>query len=395
MLTIGEILAHPLFGVVAFLAIILINALINSFALTQLKRYPLNLVGSPGKSIPLVSILVPARNEEDNIANCITSLLNQDYPNYEVLVLDDYSTDRTGQILAELAQLSRRLRVFQGQPLPDGWLGKNWACHQLSQAARGELLLFIDSDTVHQTDMLTCSVSAMLVEKVDMLTALPRQLVITWGERLIVPIVYFCVLAFLPLPLAYRLRLPIFSVAIGQFMLFRRSAYEKTGGYAAIRSHGTDDLALARSIKAHNLPWLLADGGELIATRMYRNFHQAYEGFSKNLFAVFDYRVLPFVFSWLWMGYIFFRPPVELVLTAWLSPEQKTLMAICVLAILEALLLWSLVIWRFRYPGVLVFFYPVIVFLGVWIALRSIMLGIRGQATWKGRTLVKSQIHWF
>ena len=393
-MSLTELLAHPVFGIVAFLAVALCIAITNSLVLTRLRRYPVVPKGIKAADMPLVSVLVPARNEEENIEGCIRSLLVQTYPNFEVLVLDDHSSDRTGEILAGLAAQDERLHILQGQDLPEGWLGKNWACQQLSQAARGELLLFVDADTTHQPNTLSQSVSALLTEQVDLLTALPRQLVLTWGERLVVPVLYFSLMVFVPLPLAYRLRLPVFSVAIGQFMLFRRTAYERIGGYAAVRAHGADDLALAREVKTKNLPWRLADGGLHTRTRMYRNFKQVYEGFSKNLFAAFDYRVLPFLFAWLWMGYIFFRPPLELLLTVWLAPEKTLEISLCLASILEAIVLWGLAVFRFRFPRYLTLLYLPMVFMGVFIALRSVYLSLRGQSSWKGRTLARPKIHW-
>lgn len=389
-----ELLNHPLFGIVAFLSVVLLIALVNLVALTRLDHAPRIPPGYSAETLPKVSVLVPARNEELNIGHCVESLLNQDYPNYEVLALDDHSTDRTGEILAGLAANDPRLRILAGQPLPQGWIGKNWACHQLAEAAEGDLLLFIDADTAHAPKTLSQSASVLLSKNLGMLTALPRQLVLTWGERLIVPVLYFCLMVFLPLPLAYRLRLPVFSAAIGQFMLFRRSAYDRIGGYAAVRAHGADDLALARQVKTYNLPWRLADGSGHTSTRMYRDFRQAYEGFSKNLFAAFDYRILPFLFAWLWMGYLFFRPPIEMVITALATPENDMLLLLCAVAILESLALWALAVLPFRFPAYLFLCYLPIVFMSVWIALRSVALSLRGQTTWKGRRIERSNIRW-
>jgi chlorobactene glucosyltransferase len=344
--------------------------------------------------LPFVSVLVPARNEEANISHCINTLLKQDYPYYEILVLDDHSTDSTRKILDETAAANPRMQVLNGQPLPQDWLGKNWACHQLFLAAQGELILFVDADTTHNSSMLSHSVSALLADNVDFMTGLPRQLVLTWGERLIVPIMYFCLMAFLPLPLAYRLRSPVFSAANGQFMLFRRAAYDKIGGYAAINSHGTDDLALVRLAKLHNLSWRMADGTKHANTRMYRNFHQAFEGFSKNLFAAFDYRILPFLFVWFWVGYLFFRPLVELITRLLTNQRDQGVILLCLVSVLEALCLWGLTLLRLRFPPWLFLFYPAIIFMGVIIALRSMLLTLRGQTTWKGRTLARPPIRW-
>jgi chlorobactene glucosyltransferase len=389
--SVAEILNNPLFRISAFLGVLLLIASINAWILLRIHQFSPPEVG---ESLPKVSVLIPARDEEHNIRKCIASLLAQDYLDYEVIALDDHSQDRTGQILVELAACDGRLRILQGQPLPDGWLGKNWACHQLSEAAQGDIFLFVDADTTHHKQMLSQSVSALHAEKIDLLTALPKQEVRTWGEKLTVPILYWAMLCFIPLPLAYHLRAPIFSAAIGQFMLFRRTAYERVGGYAAVRQHGADDLALARQVKKFNLPWRLADGGQRVQTRMYQNFRQAFEGFSKNLFAAFDYHLLLFLFAWIWIGVVFYEPIIVLILKLAGAPIDPISNVFAVAAIAESLLLWGLVILRLRFPAYLALLYPVIAAISVAAALRSAWLSLRGRATWKGRTLGRPRIHW-
>jgi chlorobactene glucosyltransferase len=388
----ASLLSHPVFGIAVFILIALVIAITNALVLTRLGEYAPLPQDFSEDSLPFVSVLVPARNEQDNIAACVDTLHQQDYPTYEILVLDDHSTDNTRQILEGAAAVNPRLHVLVGQPLPQGWLGKNWACHQLSMAAQGDLILFVDADTIHSQTMIRQAVSALLSENVDFLTGLPRQLVLTWGERLTIPIMYFSLMAFLPLPLAYRLRAPFFSAANGQFMLFRRAAYDKIGGYAAVNSDSTDDLALARLAKIHILTWKMADSTKHTTTRMYRNFHQAFEGFSKNLFAAFEYRILPFLFAWLWMGYCFLRPPVELIARLLIDPADRGVILLCLGAILGSLCLWGVALIRLRFPAWLFLLYPAIVFISVWIAMRSLVLSLRGQATWKGRKLTRPKI---
>ena len=153
--------------------------------------------------LPKVSILVPARNEEVTIEACLRSLLAQDYPDFEVVVLDDQSTDNTAAILQRLAAENPRFERAQWFPSTQKIAGKNWACTQLAEQAAGELLLFTDADTVHQPGMLNGMVGAMLGEKADMLTGFPRQVVKSWGERLLVPFFTWASLNFIPLGLAY------------------------------------------------------------------------------------------------------------------------------------------------------------------------------------------------
>ncbi|MFN3763638.1 MAG: glycosyltransferase, partial [Anaerolineae bacterium] len=206
-----------------------------------------------------VSVLVPARNEARNIRRCLESLLAQDYPLMEVLVLDDGSTDETPEIVAEMARRDPRLRLIPGQPLPAGWMGKNFACHQLSQEARGEWLLFTDADTVHHPQTLSWALTAARENRADLVTLVPRAVTHTFGEQLLLPIIPFGVLGCFPLALGARLGIPALSMAIGTFLLFRREAYERIGGHAAVRGEIAEDVVLARRVRRHGGRVVLLD----------------------------------------------------------------------------------------------------------------------------------------
>jgi chlorobactene glucosyltransferase len=375
-------------SLLGFLTVVLLIALSNLWAVRRLGGYP------RPSHYPRASVLVPARNEEANIGPCVRSLLAQDYPDFEVLVLDDGSTDATEAVVTALAAGDRRLRVLKGATLADGWLGKHWACHQLAQAADGALLLFTDADTRHHPHTLRDAVAALIAEEADLLTALPWEEVVSWSERLVVPIFQWSCLSFMPIGLAHRLPTPALSAAIGQFMLFRRRAYEAIGGYAAVRQDTVDDMALGRRIKRHGFRWRLLDGTRHIRCRMYRGFAEVWEGFSKNLFAVFDCRILPFLFVWLWTGMVFWEPLVVLVLEIAGVPLPRFSPTLAAVAVAESLLLWGIAYWRFDFPRYLVFFYPVSVLLCVAIAVRSMVLTLTGRATWKGRRLTRKRIRW-
>ena len=234
-----------IYDLIAFQAVLWLIALSNTWVLRRARRH------APPAHLPRVSVLVPARNEEANIERCVASLLAQDYPDFEVLVLDDESTDGTGCILARLAAADPRLRVLSGRPLEAGWRGKNWACAQLAAQANGELLFFTDADTHHQPQTLRAFATALIGEGADLLGGFPRQEVETLGEQFIVPFFSWVVYCFTPLALGYRLRFPALSTAVGQALLFRRAAYEGIGGHRAVRAAIVEDLALARQIKAH------------------------------------------------------------------------------------------------------------------------------------------------
>ncbi len=368
---------------VAFLVIVAAIAASNARALRLLAAY----VPTSGAPLPFVSILVPARNEAAHIADCLRSLLAQDYPAFEVVALDDASTDATGSILNELAGAHPRLRVLRGQPLPPGWLGKHWACAQLAEAARGEVLLFTDADTRHAPAALRCALAALQQEAVDLVSALPRQDLPTWGERLVVPLLGWSLFCFLPLAVAHRRQWPALSASIGQFMLIRRSAYARAGGHAAVRAHAADDLALTRRLLASGGRWRLLDAGTLVHCRMYAGWREAGAGFCKNLYAAFDYRPALFLLIWSWVG-VAFLTPVVVVLSALAGAAWPPV--VLALAALGTALGWG--VWagyalRFNLPLRLSLLYPLIMLLAVALAVQSLRLTRAGRATWKGRVL--------
>ena len=389
----AAVLTQHQIGIIIFLSALLIIAASNWWALQRLDQQAANY--SHPIQLPNVSVLIPARNEAENILPMIESILNQDYPNFQIFVLDDNSDDETGSLLAALASVDSRVTFLEGQPLPEGWMGKQWACHQLMQAATGELLLFTDADTRHQPHALHNAVVVMLAERIDLLSALPFQEVTTWGERLIVPLLYWSFMVFIPLHLAYRIKLPAISMAIGQFMLIRRHALEKIGGFEPIRKNAADDLSMVRRVKANGFHWKVMDAGMDIQCRMYKNFKQASQGISKNLFAVFDYRTLPFILAWLWLGLVFLGPPIVLLAGALGRLVNHSSQLLAGIAIFEAFILWLLVVKRFRFPLQVALFYPFNMLASIILALRAVILNFQGKATWKGRRLARQDSQWF
>jgi chlorobactene glucosyltransferase len=379
---------HQQISVLIFLLVILFITLSNIRILRKLGSYPSPL------QYPFISVLVPARNEEENIGGCIRSLLNQDYPNFEVIVLDDNSTDRTWRILNELSAKNNKLRILKGEPLPDGWFGKHWACHQLSQNADGEVFLFTDADTRHNPNSLKDGIAGMIAEKADLITAFPREETISWGELIMVPLFPWFILCFLPLIVAYRTQSPAFSAAIGQFLMISREAYKKIGGYEAIRQEAVDDVALARNIKANGLRWRMSLGYDQLYCRMYHGFREAYSGFTKNLFAGFGYKILTFTFVWLCIGTAFLEPIVVLFL-AIIGVESSFLtLALAGIGVLVSLLIWGASHWRFGFPIYMTFLYPISVMLLLIIAFSSMIFALTGKAGWKGRYFTKPKIGW-
>ncbi|MEJ5203265.1 MAG: glycosyltransferase [Anaerolineales bacterium] len=342
---------------------------------------------------PKVSILVPARNEERNIAACVHSLLAQEYPNFEVLVFDDQSSDSTAAILKEIAAANPKLRLLNGDPPPEGWVGKNWACAQLADSAQGDIFYFTDADTVHQPWAVRTAATVLLSERADLLTGFPAQRMDSWGERLIVPFFLWAFFSFTPLALAYRLRLPWLSNAVGQFMVFRREAYVAIGGHRKTADSITEDLRLAQRMKAHGLRWRVINAAGLLSCRMYAGFAEAWEGFSKNLFAAFGFRLLPYLFVFVWLAVLFYLPPGLLLGYAAGAVSQGSPL-VWLLCIALALLIWLLPYRQLRLPLYLAFLYPLTLFVNELVALRSLWASLRGALSWKGRQFAPQRWRW-
>lgn len=236
---------------------------------------------------PLISVCVPARNEARNIATCLESLARQDYPNYEVLVLDDCSEDDTGRIADRIAARHRRIRVFPGRPLPPGWIGKPHACHQLARHARGEYLLFTDADTEFSPRALREAYLLASARRADLLSGLPHMKIHTIWERLSVPMLGAHAIGCMPFGLLERAPLHLFAAASGAFLFFRREAYEALGGHQLLRGHIVEDIAFARELKRKGGNLILHDISGWIRCRMYTCLPEVWEGFTKNFNAAF------------------------------------------------------------------------------------------------------------
>jgi len=254
------------------------------------------LTSSPREYDDLVSILIPARDEETNILSLLQSIRDQDYRNYEVVILDDHSSDRTYAICEEFSKSDNRFRVVSGAPLPKDWLGKNFACHQLAQESKGKYLMFLDADETVADGLLNNTVHRMKFYRLDLLSLFTNQVMITWGERMVVPLMHFILLNLLPLRLVRLSKSPAFSAASGQFMMFSAENYKENQWHEQVRKKVVEDIEIMRSIKSFGYRGeaLLANG--YIFCRMYRSFTDAFRGFSKNLLAGFNNNIIGLFF---------------------------------------------------------------------------------------------------
>lgn len=245
----------------------------------------------PDRSSPLISIIVPARNEENNIGRCVEALLDQTYPNYELIVVDDRSTDATPTILERIqarSELDRpadrpRLLVVRGEDLPPGWAGKPHALFQGAGRSRGEWLCFIDADTFASPRLIASTYLAAQHHQADMFSILTDQILGSFWEKVVIPVVFTGLSFGFP---AGQVNDPDQSNAIanGQFILIKRSVYESMGGHAAVKGRIDEDKAIAEVVKGSGHRLVLADGRALARTRMYTGFSQLWEGWTKNIF---------------------------------------------------------------------------------------------------------------
>jgi len=373
-------------SLLVFLLIVLLISLSNLRAIPRLGARR-RRGEQDGERLPRVSILVPARNEAKTIEACLTSLLAQDYPDTETLVLDD-SDDETSLILDSL-QTQNRIRVIRSRPLPPGWMGKNWACHQLSREATGDLLLFVDADTTHAPAMLREAVALLEWERLGLLSVLPRQRVSTWAERLILPILPWSLQTFYPFALARWTGWRVLAAAVGQVMLFRREVYDRIGGHGAVRSSVLDDRELVRRVADHGLRWALADAGPLASVRMYTHPREVWNGLSKNLFAIFSYNLPLFLFVWSWLLWLAWEPPILLILYAARVPwVASAVVGPAAAATAIGLGLWWISNRRFGLPKAQTVLHPFTLALVYLIALRSVAWRYLGLGAWKGRPLL-------
>lgn len=244
-----------------------------------------------------ISVCIPARNEAKVIKRCVESILNQDYPYLEVLVLDDHSTDETNSILQQLSNEHPNLTILDGAAKPDDWLGKPWACHQLSEAATGDVLVFIDADVWLERNALTKASSQF--NQFDAITVWPQQIVESYWERQIIPHIYYALYTLLPakyverdpkwMPQSLKNKLgPEFSAACGQFIAFKKSTYEEIGGHKGIKQHILDDVQLAKKVKKQGFSLRMLSGINTVYCRMYTSYSEIWNGLRKNFLLGFN-----------------------------------------------------------------------------------------------------------
>jgi len=263
----------------------------NYFSAPVLKYSP-----TEKKTNDLISVLIPARNEEQNIEKCLRSVLNQTFNNLEVIVLDDESVDSTYKIAKRFEAIDKRITAIKGELLPASFTGKNWACHQLSAIAKGEYLLFMDCDVELERNAISIAINEMKNTNLKLLSVFPTQKILSFGEWLIVPLMNWILLTFLPLKFINSTDSKYLTAANGQFLLFKSDTYKAIGGHQFLSNSVVEDMEFARKLKKERYKIKTYLGGNMVYCRMYNDFDSSFKGFSKNFYPGFNISPVAFLF---------------------------------------------------------------------------------------------------
>lgn len=295
--------------VVIFTAVRFLIVLSNFFGMQWLKN-------DKPESEPLVSVLIPARNEECNIGNLLSQLIRHDYPNFNILVYNDLSTDKTSSIVQQFVAKDPRVKLIEGRELPVGWKGKNHGCHNLALHANGEYLLYLDADVIIRKGLIRNTVANMQKRRLDLLSIFPTQRMRSLAEWLTVPVMNWILVSLLPLRLVRLSGWASFAAANGQFMMFRADVYHRELFHKTLKDKNVEDIAISRLMKRKGLKVQALLGNQQIQCRMYKTSDEAIKGFSRNVFYFFGgSKIIAFLFGLITtFGFI----PVYYFLTAYL-----------------------------------------------------------------------------
>jgi len=347
----------------------LFRTLLNLALVPRLKR------GAMPASRPLVSIIIPARDEAKVIGQTVRALLQSTYDHFELIVVDDRSSDGTGDMVRAIDD--PRLTVIAGEEPPPGWLGKPWALHKGSLGARGELLLFVDADILYQPDALGAALAWMGAARRDMITLLPDIRMRGFWDHVAMPNLAMFLFTFSPAWLANRVSLPILAIGGGTGNLVRRDAYDAAGGHEALKDAVVDDVALGRLIRRSGRPTAGVRAEQFVSVHMYDGLRGIVEGFTKNGFAIFNrnYALAALVLAISAAGNFL---PYALAVAG----EPFSVATVAVITVTRVILFAAL-----GYSVLAaIFLHPLMMLVWLWIMLRSMWItGVRRRVPWRGR----------
>jgi glycosyltransferase involved in cell wall biosynthesis len=367
----------------AFMILTAIGIIILFLTLIRVTVALVNLVTRPylpsetpsDNNYPALSVLIPVRNEEAKIGSLLSSLLMLPYGDTEILVYDDGSTDGSTAIIKKYAYKDRRIRYIKGGELPEGWTGKNHACHMLASEAGGEFMIYLDADVTVGSDLLRRAVSYARRHDLTLLSIFPQQVMKNRGEKIVVPFMFRMLLSLLPLILIRHSSWSSFSAANGQMMLFRSSDYRKHHFHEKVKGRLAEDIEIMRTVKRSGLKGDTLIGGDEIECRMYSCYSEAVKGFARNIFSMFGNSILFFLlfsltglFGWI---ILLFLPWYFITSYIFMVISLNAMIAIASHQRVADNLVWLL-------PGIAAFYH---------IALLAVITAAGGRYEWKGRQM--------
>jgi chlorobactene glucosyltransferase len=345
-------------------------------------------LGSPQEP-PLVSIILPVRNQASTVRECVMSLVGIEYQNKEIIVVEGGSTDGTREILNGFIP---QIAILDEEPLPSGWVGKNWACHLGYKKSRGELLLFTDGDSIHSTDSLTRSVSFLQSEKAAMVTLAPATILRSFWERVLQPPIFLLIMILVGGKLVNDDRRAN-AIGNGQYMLFQREAYEKVGGHAAVRDKIVEDYSLARLLKKAKMRLRFVTAQDTLGVRMYASLREIWIGWRKNFYTVSQKRMLSIAIARIVLMFTFLVLPfIVLAYGVSLAPSNL-LNPYLISGAFMSFLLWLGIMVLDRSIEISLGYallFPVAILVYIGIGIDSTLRGSLGYGfSWKGRVYGK------
>ncbi len=335
---------------------------------------------------PFVSIILPVRNQAWTVAECVRSLVGLSYPNKEIVIVDGASTDATRD---QIASFKGQVAIVEEEPLPSGWVGKNWACHLGYKKSRGELLLFTDGDSVHATDSLTRAVTYLQAENADLVTLAPATILRSFWEKLLQPPIFLMIMILVGGKLVNDDKRRN-AIGNGQYMLFRRTAYEKLGGHAAVRDKIVEDYTLARLLKRAGGRLRFVTAQDALGVRMYASLAEIWRGWRKNFYTVSEKHMLRKALTRIILMFTFLVLPFIVLIYGIILAPTNPLNPYLIAGAFMSFLLWLGMIILDRsidVPSTYALLFPVAIFVYIVIGIDSTIRGSLGYGfSWKGRT---------
>jgi len=340
-------------------------------------------------SFPSISIILPVRNQARTVSDCVSSLVGLEYPNKEIIVVDGGSTDGTRELVQKFAH---EVMLVDEEPLPVGWVGKNWACHLGYKKSRGELLLFTDGDSVHATDSLARSVDYLQAENADLVTLAPGTILRSFWERLLQPPIFLLIMILVGGKLVNdddRQN----AIGNGQYMLFRREAYHKIGGHYAVRDKIIEDYSLGRLLKRAGMRLRFVTASDALGVRMYASLGEIWRGWRKNFYTVSEKHMLPRAVTRIFLMFTFLVLPFAVLGYGILLAAATPLNAYLIAGLFMSGLLWLGMVMLDNSIGVSSLYalmFPLAIIVYIFIGIDSTVRGSLGYGfSWKGRVYGK------